>query len=269
MKLTQEEFSYVKKLAYTQFGIHLADTKKSLIESLISNIINAKGYTSFMQYFKNIERDKSGVEMNEFINRLTTNHTYFFREEKHFDFLKEHLLPTLFKKESRTRDLRIWSAGCSSGEEAFTLAMIIDEMLGEEKKLWDTTILATDISHRVLEKANNGLYPKEELEKVASRYTQKYFIQKGGHYEVTPYLRKQVVFRKFNLTHTFNFKKPFHIIFCRNVLIYFDKASKESVLKKFYHSLEPGGYLFIGHSETMETSNIGFKFVRPSIYVKE
>ena len=269
MKLTQEEFSYVKALAYSQFGIHLTDGKKSLIESRFSNIISTKGYTTFMQYFKNLEQDRSGDEMNEFINRLTTNHTYFFREEKHFDFLREELLPELLKKEASSRDLRIWSAGCSSGEEAFTLAMIIDEMLGEKKKFWDTTILATDISHRVLEKANRGLYPKEELEKISSKYAQKYFVPKGQQYEVTPDLKKEVVFRKFNLTHTFNFKKPFHIIFCRNVLIYFDKASKDNVLKKFYQSLAPGGYLFIGHSETMETSHSGFKFVRPSIYVKE
>ena len=224
MRLTQEEFSYVKALAYTQFGIHLTDSKKSLIESRFSNIINAKGYTTFMQYFKNLEQDKSGEEMNEFINRLTTNHTYFFREEKHFDFLKDELLPELFKRESSSRDLRIWSAGCSSGEEAFTLAMIIDEMLGEKKKFWDTTILATDISHRVLEKANSGLYPKEELEKIANKYTQKYFIQKGQQYQVTSYLKKEVVFRKFNLTHTFNFKNSSVFLLQRSIFVTNNKS---------------------------------------------
>ncbi|MDK2866692.1 MAG: chemotaxis protein methyltransferase CheR [Clostridiales bacterium] len=269
MKITHEEFKYVQQMAYNQFGIYLTDAKKSLIENRFTNIVQAKGYESFMPYFESLKKDMHGSEMSEFINRLTTNHTYFFREEKHFDFLRETLLPALFRQESHSHDLRIWSAGCSSGEEAFTLAMIIDDMLGEKKRLWDTTILATDISSKVLAKANVGLYPKESLNNINPIYRNRYFEIKGDLYQLKPALRKEVVFRKFNLTHPFQFKKTFHIIFCRNVLIYFDKASKEAVLTKFYNSLNHGGYLFIGHSETIENGNIGFKFVGPSIYMKE
>jgi chemotaxis protein methyltransferase CheR len=225
MKITHEEFKFVQQMAYAQFGIYLTDAKKSLIENRFSNIVQSKGFESFMPYFESLKKDLHGPEMSEFINRLTTNHTYFFREEKHFDFLRYKLLPELFRQESHRRDLRIWSAGCSSGEEAFTLAMIIDDMLGDQKRLWDTTILATDISSKVLAKANAGMYPKESMAHVNPIFRNRYFELNGDFYQLKSDLRKEVVFRKFNLTHPFQFKKTFHIIFCRNVLIYFDKAS--------------------------------------------
>lgn len=269
MKLTTEEFKYVQKIAYERFGIFLSEGKRSLIESRFSNIVTNKGYTHFMPYFQKISSDDKSPEMVEFINRLTTNHTYFFREEKHFDFLRETLLPELIRREAQSKDLRIWSAGCSSGEEAYTLAMIIDDILGQEKSQWDTKILATDISTNVLEKANKGLYSQESLSKINPVFKNKYFIKKQNLFQIDAYLKDQVIFRKFNLTHAFMFKKKFHIIFCRNVLIYFDKASKEAVLRKFYQALDHGGYLFIGHSETIENNHLGFKFIGPSIYKKE
>ena len=269
MKITNDEFRFVQKIAYDRFGIFLQESKKTLIESRFSNIVANKGYNTFMPYFKMISKDENGPEITEFINRLTTNHTYFFREEKHFDFLREKLLPDLFAQEQTSKDLRIWSAGCSSGEEAFTLAMIIDDMLGDKKKIWDTQILATDISQRVLEKANLGIYDKDTLSRIDPLFKKHYFVPINERYQIKANIRSEVIFRKFNLTHPFMFKRKFHIIFCRNVLIYFDKTSKDAVLTKFYNALHHGGHLFIGHSETIENAEIGFKFVAPSIYMKE
>lgn len=212
--------------------------------------------------------DKSGDMLNLLITKLTTNFTYFMREETHYRFLFEHALPEWTAK-IKNNDLRTWSAGCSSGEEAYTAAIMIMEYLGAGKSKWDTTILATDISPRVLAAAKAGIYPKGHLEGLPPNLRNKYFVNVDAeNCKVGPELAKSVVFAPLNLMDAFNFKRKFHVIFCRNVMIYFDNNTKRQLAAKFYNVLEPGGYLFIGLSETLSGLSDQFISVSPAIYKK-
>lgn len=270
MKIKESEFLHIRAFVYEHCGIRLTDQKKTLVESRFSNLIEMKGFNSFGEYFKTIEDDLTGNELAEFINKITTNHTYFFREERHFDFLKKIALPEIVKREQRSKDIRIWSAGCSSGEEPYSIAITLEEFLGFDKNLWDSKILATDISLKVLKQATIGEYTFEQVLKLEDSYRKKYFTKKSDEfYEINDSLKDEIIFRRFNLTSDFPFKNKFHIIFCRNVMIYFDKNSKKSLIDKFYDALESGGYLFIGHSETIEDRSQGFKYIQPAIYKKE
>ena len=207
--------------------------------------------------------------INFLITKLTTNFTYFMREEAHYRFLVQRALPEWIAK-IKDRDLRTWSAGCSSGEEAYTAAITIMEYLGSARSKWDTTVLATDISTRVLAAAQAGVYSADHLEGLPLNLRDKYFVmQDEQHYRVGSELAKQVVFATLNLMDPFRFKRRFHIIFCRNVMIYFDKETKRRLAAKFYEFLEPGGYLFIGLSETLSGLCDQFINIAPSIYTKQ
>ncbi len=266
--IKEKEFSDLVSYLKDNYGINLSQ-KKTLIEGRLSNHIADKGYSDFSEYLNFLFSDKTGKEMGVLINKLTTNHTFFLREPKHYDFLRDSILPTLTQN-IRDRDIRIWSAGCSSGEEPYTTAMLLDEYFKDQKKSWDLKILATDISARVLESAVNGIYIPEALENIPSIWRINYFTKlDDGRYKICDKIKNEVIFRIFNLMEKqFPFKRRFHVIFCRNVMIYFDQETKREIFRKFYEYLEPGGYLFIGHSESMGKENIGFKYVMPAIYQK-
>ena len=202
--------------------------------------------------------------------QVSTNHTYFMREEEHFRYFRGVVLPELTGR-VRDKDLRIWSAGCSSGEEAYTLAMIIDEFFGKEKLFWDTKILATDISSRVLEEAKKGVYSNDELAVLPSSWRLSYFTAFDKESSIiSDRIKNEVIFRRFNLMEkSFPFRKKFHVVFCRNVMIYFDAETKRKLINKFYEITEPGGYLFIGHSESINRNETGYKYVMPALYRKE
>ena len=183
--------------------------------------------------------------------------------------MQKNILPYLFNKEKATRDIRIWSAGCSSGDEAYTIAIILEEFLKGKGK-WNKQILATDISQNALKKARAGIYPMNEIEKLPKLWQKNYFERKDKeNLIIKNNIKSEVIFRTFNLMNKFPFKKKFHVIFCRNVMIYFDNQTKINLVNEFYDSLEDGGYLFIGHSETIERGKTKFKFIQPSIYKKE
>jgi chemotaxis protein methyltransferase CheR len=226
------------------------------------------GHGDFHGYVEAALNDKSGAMIQFLISKLTTNFTYFMREEAHYRFLTERALPEWTAKIS-DRDLRVWSAGCSSGEEAYTAAITIMEFFGAAAAGWDTTVLATDISPRVLAAARAGVYPAANLESLPPQLRQKYFrVQDAKHCQVRPELAKQVVFATLNLMEPFRFKRRFHIILCRNVMIYFDNETKRRLAAKFYEVLEPGGYLLIGLSETLSGLSDQFTNISPSIYMK-
>lgn len=270
MKIKDSEFKRIQDFVYKNYGILLTEKKKTLVESRFAHVLEVRGFTSFSAYFDIIEADKTGKEIAEFINKITTNHTYFFREEKHFAFLKEIALPEIVLNEQQSKDIRIWSAGCSSGEEPYSIAMTLGDYLGKNKLLWDTKVLATDISLKVLESANKGEYERIQVEKLNKNIRERYFSKLNDEkFLIKDNIKNEVIFRKFNLINAFPFKKKFHIIFCRNVMIYFDKESKKELINKFYNALIPGGYLFIGHSETIEDRSQGFKYLQPAIYKKE
>ncbi len=267
--ITDKEFEQLTAYIKANYGIHLKEEKKALVTGRLQNVLLQNNFTSFTEYFNYIKSDKTGTAVHTLINKITTNHTFFMREEKHFYYFRDVVLPYLSKVVSN-KDIRIWSAGCSSGQEPYTLAMIMDEYFGKEKLLWDTQILATDISSKVLEKASEGIYHSEEIKSLSSQWKINYFSKLDNeNYVISDKIKKEVIYRRFNLMEErFPFKKKFHVIFCRNVMIYFDTETKNKLVNKFYDHLEYGGYLFIGHSESLVRGEAKFKYVQPAIYRK-
>ena len=233
-------------------------------------MLQQHNFSTFTDYFHYIKSSRSEDAIVTLVDKITTNHTFFMRENKLFLFLKDKVLPVLAET-VKDKDLRIWSAGCSSGEEPYTIAMLIDEFFGAQKLFWDAKLLATDISSRVLEMAIRGVYPNESVHTLPSHWRLNYLKSFSKDKSViADKIRNEVIFRKLNLMEeTFPFKKKFHVIFCRNVMIYFDAQTKMELVQKFYDLTEPGGYLFIGHSESLERDKTNYKYIMPSVYRKE
>lgn len=266
--ITDREFFELVEFIKRNYGINLAQ-KRCLVLGRLHNYIMQCGFDSFSEYFQYIASDSTGKAGAVLVNKLTTNHTYFMREPQHFTFLEKAILPKL--KKGLTKDIRIWSAGCSTGEEPYTLAMVLDSFFGIEKEQWDTKILATDISTAALERAQSGRYPRQQLQALPVGWQKKHFSKVDGEdCIISPKIRDEVIFRRFNLMNAdFPFKKKFHLILCRNVMIYFDAETRVALVNRFYDYLEPGGYLFIGHSESLNRHTSKFRFVAPAIYCKE
>ena len=269
MKLSDDEFNLIRSLVYERFGIHLTEAKKSLVVGRLQKTLRLLGLTSFKQFYDYLMEDTSGAALDALVNQISTNHTFFYRESSHFAYFREKVLPQithLLQLENK-RDIRLWCAGCSSGEEAYTLVMEMMEYFREQYHLWDAGLLATDISAKVLNKAMNGAYTGENI-KNAPVYAQQHFKKKqDGAWMVSTAVKKEVTFRRFNLMNEiFPFKKPFHSIFCRNVMIYFDQPTRASLIRKFYNNLVPGGYFFIGLSESLGREQELFEYILPAIY---
>ena len=266
IQISDKEFHELIAFVYKKYGIDLTK-KRQLIQGRLSNTLKSKGLTNFSQYMELKFNDKSGEEIHHFLNKITTNHSYFARENDHFNFLMNTALPYLEKE--RHRDLRIWSAGCSAGQEPYNIAMAIDQYFGPRKAAWDTTILATDISTNVLAKAKQGIYPAENLKGLPPHWLTRYFRKLSeDEYQVSDKIRREVVYRIFNLMDPFVQKKPFDIIFCRNVMIYFDAQTTNQLVEKFYQATAPGGYLFIGHSESINKDRTQYRYLCPAVYQK-
>ena len=267
------EIGHAELLEFTRFirlnfGINL-EAKHKLVEGRLGHYILDAGFASFSDFLDYAYNDASGKEWPRLIERLTTNHTYFFRESAHFDFLARTVLPQL-EQSVTNRDIRIWSAGCSSGEEPYSIAMVLAQHFGLAGSLWDKRILATDISARVLETARAGRYPASTLEELPARYKSQYFKKlEGDQFEIVSQLRDEVIYRSLNLIHDeFPFRSRFHAIFCRNVMIYFDPKTKNDLVDRFYDWTEPGGYLFIGHTESINRQDSRWRYIRPAVYQK-
>lgn len=267
--ITKEEFTKLAEYIERNYGIHLKEEKKALITNRLYNELVSSNCKNFTQYYEYICSDKTGIALTTFINKITTNHTFFMREAEHFYYFRDKVLPYL-SSTVKDKDLRIWSAGCSSGQEPYTLAMIIDDYFKNDKILWDSKILATDISSKVLSEAMNGIYSYEEIEPLPSLWRLNYFQKlNNGDYRISDKIRKEVIYRKFNLMEkNFPFRKKFHTIFCRNVMIYFDHKTKMDLINKYYDMMEYGGYLFIGHTESIPRNETGFKYIMPAVYRK-
>lgn len=268
IRIKDQEFYRLTDYIKRNFGINLTK-KRTLIEGRLNNYLLSNGYTGYTEYLEELFRDQSGKEVDRIINYLTTNYSYFMREWDHFEFYKTTILPQL-RANLHARDIRVWSAGCSTGEEAYTLAMLNDEFFGDERALWDKRILATDISEKVLNQARQGIYTDESLKKVPKMWKFNYFTRlKDDRWQTKERLKKEVIFRRFNLMDAhFPFKKKFHVIFCRNVMIYFDQETKRHLIRKFYDMMETGGYLIIGQSESIDRAATGYQYVMPSVHRK-
>jgi chemotaxis protein methyltransferase CheR len=272
LELTNREFEKISRLVYDQCGIRLSQGKRELVKARLGKRIRSGPFRSFQDYYEHVVRDRSGEELVQLLNSISTNYTFFFREQAHYDYLRGEVLPPLIgSKRERAGRLRLWSAGCSSGEEAYSLAIMLLEAI-ENPSAWDLMILATDLSTKVLDIASPGVYPKERVQSVPPGLVKKYFLQGvdgwANHVRVKRAVRRLVRFERLNLMEPFTFKEPFHCIFCRNVMIYFDKNTQSDLVGRFYDHVEPGGYLFIGHSESLTGIPHSFHYVRPSVYRK-
>jgi len=268
--ITDKEFEQLTRYINENYGICLKEEKRALVMGRLFNVLVQNNFRNFTEYFKYVVSDKTGKAADALIEKITTNHTFFMREADHFYFFRDKVLPYLAKT-VKDKDLRIWSAGCSTGEEPYTLAMIMDEFFGNEKVWWDTKILATDISGKVLNIAKEGIYSNERIATLPAGWKLKFFRKIDEEKSVlVDRIRNEVIYRKFNLMEeVFPFKRKFHVIFCRNVMIYFDARSRKQLVKKFYDMTERGGYLFIGHSESLSLDETRYKYVRPAVYRKE
>ena len=267
--ITKKEFYDLSTYIKENYGINLKAEKEALVIGRLQNELIQRGFQSFSEYYQYVISDKTGIAVSKLLDKITTNHTFFMREVDHFYYFRDTVLP-YFTKAVTDKDLRIWCAGCSSGEEPYTLGMIVDEFFGSEKLYWDTKILATDISNKVLEEAKKGIYANKEIDTLPAKWRLNYFNKLDSETSVIiDRIKSEIILRKFNLMETvFPFKKKFHVIFCRNVMIYFDENTKTNLVKKFYDYLEPGGYLFIGHSESLNREETRLKYIIPAVYRK-
>ena len=271
--MNQSLFQQFAALVTQNFGIQLPPEKKALLESRLFKLKNDNmgrpELASDEAFLKYIREDKTGKGLAMLAEAITTHHTFFMREADHFSFYEKEVLPYL-EKSIRDGDVRTWCAASSTGEEAYTLAMMLEDHFGSMPG-WETTLLATDLSKDVLEIGKNGVYSAESVKTLPALWQNSYFQRTiDGKYQVVDTLRQKVLFRRFNLmTPVFPFKRPFHVIFCRNVMIYFDTPTRDNLVRKFAEFLEPGGYLFIGHSEVIDRHKSDFDYVMPSIYRKK
>ena len=267
--ISEKEFRQLTGFIKEHYGINLGNEKKALVVSRLFSVLANNNFDSFSEYFNYIVSDTTGDAVVMLLNKITTNHTFFMREPEHFIYFRDKILPDLTPKLS-DKDLRVWSAGCSTGEEPYTLAMIMDEYFGMEKGIWNKKVLATDISLNVLNTAKKCEYSDEQMSALPKNWKLGYFKKNSNDkYRLVDRIRNEVIYRKFNLMdEIFPFKKRFHVIFCRNVMIYFDKNTRQKLVDKFYEFIEPGGYFFIGHSESLNQIKTDFKYVAPAAYRK-
>ncbi len=265
--LTDKEYEQFRRLAYQQFGLDLQANKQQLVASRLTKIIRKLGLHSFDQYYRHVTEDRTGKSLEAMIDALTTNHTSFFREQAHFDFLKDVVLPQIRQRSQ----VSIWSAACSTGEEPYTIAFTLLDTLGEASRA-KIRILATDISTRVLAQAQQGAYPSSRFGDLPAAYLRRYLLKGEGRwsdwYLMKREVRSLVEFRRYNLMESVSHGEVFPVIFCRNVMIYFDRHKQAEVTNRLAQALEPGGYLFIGHSESLNSIDHPLRYVAPAIYQK-
>lgn len=273
--LSQELFGKFSRLIYEECGINLHDGKMALLQARLNKRMRVKSMPSYKAYYDHLVSAEGKGELLHFLDCISTNLTYFFRESQHFDFLVQTVLPQLFHdgSHSRSRRVRFWSAGCSTGEEPYGLAISVLEHV-KDFHGHDFKILATDISTRVLQAAYEGVYEEKKMERVPPAHRTRYFqkLKKSDgqtSWEILPFLKKIVTFRRLNLKEPYPFQGLFQCIFCRNVMIYFDKKTQQDILQQMCRYLSPGGYFFVGHSESLTGLDLPLAYVKPAVYKKK
>ena len=264
MTLTEKEFNELREFMYNKFGVNLKG-KQVLIEGRLSSMLTKRGYTNFTDYIRDLKADRTGNEESLVVSRLTTNFTYFLRENVHYEFMTREILPNL-----NHRELNVWSAACSSGEEPYSIAMVATDYFTKNHQAVNIHINASDISNHVLTLAREGQYSIDMISKLPEAWVKQYMsVQPDGSYRVSDKLKKLVTFRYFNLMATTGWARAsYDILFCRNVMIYFDQPTRQSLSKRLFEAVKPGGYLFIGTSESLVSLKTDFEYVKPAIYRK-
>jgi len=265
--IDKQTFNKLRQLVYRESGISLGDNKDSLVSARVAKRMRALGIPTHREYLEYISRDREGNELVHLLDAISTNVTHFFREGRHFEVLTS--LVRGWEKEGQHR-FYLWCAACSSGEEPYSIAITLREALADPR---DVKIVASDISTRVLKKAQQGIFEARQVEKIPRLMLVRYF--KKGHgrgdglYRVKPCIREMIVFRRINLAAPpYPVHAPLDLIFCRNVMIYFDNELRRRLLANMYDLLRPGGYLMVGHAESLSGMLSSFKSVEPSVYIK-
>jgi len=266
--MTDRDFDTIRNIVSERTGIVLSDGKRDMVYGRLVRRLRALGLSGFSQYCELISKDDE-AELSEFINAITTNLTAFFRENHHFEFLQKEVLPNIIKTK-KEKKIRIWSAGCSSGEEPYSIAMVVREVVPRD---WDVKILATDLDSNMVNRARNGVYDEGRVSGI-DRQRLKRWVKKGkgssaGQIRMSDDLRSIITFKQLNLMHGWPFKGPFDFMFCRNVVIYFNKDTQRVLFDRFANLLPEGAYIFIGHSESMFNVCDRFKLLGKTIYQKQ
>ena len=266
---TDKEFQFIREMVTSHTGIKLPDAKREMVYGRLSRRLRELSLNSFSDYCALLEKDADS-ELGHLVNAITTNLTSFFREKHHFDYMKQTLAP-LLEKHNRDKRVRIWSAGCSTGAEPYSIAMTMSETLPSARG-WDVKILATDIDTKVLQTGKDGIYHDRDVTGVSDQQLRRWFQKGKGEHEgtmrVQDELRDMITFRQLNLLGPWPMKKTFDFIFCRNVVIYFDKDTQRKLFSRYADHLAPGGHLFIGHSESLYKVSDRFKLIGQTIYRK-
>ena len=265
LTISDDDFRRLTSFIQAHYGINLTE-KRQLVSSRLSSVVSEQGYSSFTPFITKLLEEKNPNQLELVLNRLTTNYTFFMREQEHFEFFEKTILPDLVRRHQRDKVLAIWSAGCSSGEEPYNISICIKEFLGAQAKLWDTRVLATDISQQAMAKAKRGIYDLPDT--IPDHWRKRYFNKvagSDGKYQVAPEIRNNVIFQTFNLMDPIKFRLKFDVIFCRNVMIYFDQPTKDALVRRFYDATVPGGYFLISHSENL-SKNAPYRTIAPSTF---
>jgi chemotaxis protein methyltransferase CheR len=263
-----EDFEALRKLVKELTGINLSDQKRELVYGRLARRLRALHLRSFAEY-RDLLAGDGGREIGEFCNAITTNLTSFFRESHHFDYLREQVLLPRINDRAASRRVRIWSAGCSTGEEPYSLAMTILETV-PDLRTWDIKILATDLDSDVLSRAQRGIYAADRVRNMGAQRLTRFFVERRGRdgpcYEVAPDLMSLITFKQLNLMHPLPMKGPLDVIFCRNVVIYFDKDTQRELFARVAHLQRPGNLLFLGHSESLFKVSESYSPIGKTIY---
>lgn len=267
LSLKAKEFATISALAREEFGLELGKGKEQLVAARLGKLMRKLGFRAFPDYYRHVQSDRTGDALVELIDALTTNHTSFFREPAHFDFLVRRVFPD----HAGRGPMRIWSAACSTGEEVYTIALTAREHMGVQSPILPR-ILATDISTRVLETARKGIYKADRFQSGVAPWLRKHLLRGQGSWEgwyrMRPEILGMVDFRRVNLIEPLPDVGRFTVIFCRNVMIYFSRETQERLVNRLAACLEPGGYLFVGHSESLTGIQHGLQQIQPAIYRK-
>jgi chemotaxis protein methyltransferase CheR len=268
--MRESEFEFIRKLVYQRSRICLDAGKREMVSARLGKRLRATNLSTVTAYCELLQSPDAGEELAHLIDAISTNHTFFFRENAHFDFVRDQIVPEMRQRRSAERWPRFlaWSAACSTGEEPYSLAMCLDQALGAE---WDWHIQCTDISHRVLARARQGIYRDEVVAKLPAPTVRRYFQEgigpQAGNYRVRAEIRRHLAFHQLNLLASESpGNEPFHVIFCRNVMIYFDRETQEELVNRLTRRLLPGGYLLVGHSESLTAIRHTLQAVQPATY---
>ena len=265
MSISDADFRRLANFVQSNYGIDLSQ-KRQLITGRLSVTIKQLGYSNFTDFVDHLLKTKDEKEVTLLLNKLTTNYTFFMREQDHLDYFRDQIIPDIVRRHERDKSLAIWSAGCSSGEEPYNISMYLFDYLGAQASQWDTRILATDISAQALNTARQGIY--ELPDTIPAEWRRKYFTDlKNGRHQVVPAIKNNVIFQTFNLMDPIRFRRKFDVIFCRNVMIYFDQPTKDALVQRFYDATNPGGYFLISYSENLSPGT-SYRRLAPATFQK-